>query len=99
MHGCDVDIDHDIPTFLHGIDKYSYDGVDFLAFNESQEIWDASNDAARETKTRWDQVLREYTMTYLQKDCVTWLTRFLDYQNKNEIPGMYCRLFAQEIST
>uniref|UniRef100_H2SAD4 Ig-like domain-containing protein n=1 Tax=Takifugu rubripes TaxID=31033 RepID=H2SAD4_TAKRU len=90
MHGCDADIDHGEPRFLHGIDKYSYDGANFLAFNENQEIWDARDDAARETKTRWDkvQVLREYTMAYLQKECVTWLKRFLDYQNKNEIPGI-----------
>eukprot|EP00066_Takifugu_rubripes_P030686 XP_011619952.1 PREDICTED: H-2 class I histocompatibility antigen, alpha chain-like [Takifugu rubripes] len=89
MHGCDADIDHGEPRFLHGIDKYSYDGANFLAFNENQEIWDARDDAARETKTRWDkvQVLREYTMAYLQKECVTWLKRFLDYQNKNEIPA------------
>ncbi|XP_029700821.1 H-2 class I histocompatibility antigen, alpha chain-like [Takifugu rubripes] len=89
MHGCDADIDHGEPTFLHGIDKYSYDGANFLAFNENQEIWDARDDAARETKTRWDkvQVLREYTMAYLQKECVTWLTRFLKYQNENEIPA------------
>eukprot|EP00066_Takifugu_rubripes_P009905 XP_003977294.2 PREDICTED: H-2 class I histocompatibility antigen, alpha chain-like [Takifugu rubripes] len=89
MHGCDADIDHGEPTFLHGIEKYSYDGANFLAFNENQEIWDARDDAARETKTRWDkvQVLREYTMAYLQKECVTWLTRFLKYQNENEVPA------------
>lgn len=102
MHGCDVDIQDNKATFFRGIDMYSYDGANFLSFNEEQEIWDARDDAARLTKSRWDlvQVLREYTMTYLQKECVTWLTRFLDSQKKNGITGMYCcRLFAQEIST
>lgn len=101
IHGCNVDIDHDKTTFLHGIDKYSYDGANFLAFNEYQEIWDARDDGARETKDRWDQVqvLREYTMAYLKKECVTWLTRFLKYQKENGTIGMYCRRFAQEIST
>lgn len=101
MHGCDVDIHHDEMTFLQGIDMYSYDGANFLSFDENKEIWDARDDAARETKSRWDkvQVLREYTMAYLQKECVTWLTRFLNYQKKNGTTGMCCRLLSQEIST
>lgn len=98
MHGCDVDIDDGKTTFLHGIDKYSYDGANFLEFIEDQEIWNARDDAARKTKDKWDgvQVLREYTTAYLKTECVTWLTRFLNSENENGITGMYCRLFAQE---
>lgn len=98
MHGCDVDIHQNKTTFLHGIDMYSYNGANFLAFNEHQQIWDARDDAARKTKDKWDQVqiLREYTMAYLKNECVNWLTKFLSYEKKNEIIGMYCRLFAQE---
>lgn len=98
MHGCDIDIQQDHTTFLRGIDMYSYDGANFLAFNENQEMWDAPADAARETKSRWDQVpvLREYTMAYLKKECVNWLTKFLNYQKESGITGMYCcRLFGQ----
>lgn len=101
MHGCTVDIDHGKTTFHDGLDKYSYDGTNFLAFNEKQENWDARDDGARVTKESWDkvQVLREYTITYLQQECVTWLTRFLKYQKENGTLGMYSRRFAPEIST
>lgn len=91
MHGCDVDIHQNKATFHHGIDMYSYDGVNFLAFNENKENWDAPTDAAIETKIKWDRVpvLKEYTKAYLKKECVTWLMTFLKYQKENGTTGMY----------
>lgn len=91
IHGCDVDIHQNEATFRHGIDMYSYDGANFLAFNENKENWDAPTDAAIETKTKWDKVhvLKEYTKAYLKKECVNWMMKFLKYQKENGTTGMY----------
>lgn len=70
---------------------YSYDGANFLSFDEDNENWVATNEAARQTKVKWDdlQVLKEYTKVYLKKECVNWLTTFLKNQKENEALGTY----------
>lgn len=91
IHGCDIDTSASEAKFLHGIDMYSYDGANFLSFDEANENWVAPSEAARETKEKWDhlQVLKEYTKVYLKKECVTWLTKFLKYQKEKGTPGTY----------
>lgn len=72
---------------LHrGMDMYSYDGEDFLSFDDAHEVWVAPVEAAIPTKTKWDevQVLRQYTKGYLENECMDWLKKFLDYQ-KNKL--------------
>uniref|UniRef100_H3CCR3 Major histocompatibility complex class I ZEA n=1 Tax=Tetraodon nigroviridis TaxID=99883 RepID=H3CCR3_TETNG len=88
VHGCNIDTSGNETEFLHGIDMYSYDGESFLTFDEANENWVAPNDAALQTKRKWDdlQVLKEYTKVYLKKECVTWLERFLKYQKENTAP-------------
>lgn len=70
---------------------YSYDGANFLSFDEDNEYWVAPSEAARQTKEKWDhlQVLKEYTKVYLKKECVNWLKKFLQYEKENEVPGTY----------
>lgn len=77
--------------FLHGIDMYSYDGANFLSFDETNENWVAPNDVAIQTKAKWDslQVLKEYTKSYLKKECVKWLETFLGYQKNAGAVGRY----------
>lgn len=91
IHGCEVDTSASEVKFLHGIDMYSYDGANFLSFDEANENWVAPNDAARQTKAKWDdiQVLKEYTKSYLKNECVRWLERFLEYQKKGGAAGTY----------
>lgn len=93
IHGCDIDTRETTsePKFLHGIDMYSYDGANFLSFDETNENWVAPSEAALQTKRKWDdlQVLKEYTKIYLKKECVNWLTTFLKYQKENGSFGTY----------
>lgn len=67
--------------FLKGIDEYSYDGAEFLSFDEVNSRWIAPVAAAEVTKRKWDDVdiLNQYTKGYLEKECVDWLTKFMDY--------------------
>ncbi|XP_041664056.1 H-2 class I histocompatibility antigen, Q10 alpha chain-like isoform X2 [Cheilinus undulatus] len=85
MHGC---VGEKQPNgslkFLRGMDMYNYDGNDFLSFDDSNEVWVAPTAAAEPTKRKWDnvQVLKEYTRGYLEKECIDWLTKFMDYGQK-----------------
>ncbi|XP_067310751.1 H-2 class I histocompatibility antigen, Q10 alpha chain-like [Pseudorasbora parva] len=80
-HGCEVEQQEDKVTFLRGIDEYSYDGENFLSFDDKESLWVAPVEAARPTKTKWDNVpiLNQYTKGYLEKECVDWLNRFREY--------------------
>ncbi|KAK9977334.1 hypothetical protein ABG768_019154 [Culter alburnus] len=76
-HGCEVDGNE----FSKGIDEYSYDGNDFLAFDDKESQWVAPVVAAVPTKKKWDNVpiLNQYTKGYLEKECVDWLNKFRGY--------------------
>ncbi|KAM4631009.1 uncharacterized protein ACJ7VT_000570 isoform 3-T3 [Polymixia lowei] len=81
-HGCEVEKQSGGSTkFLRGMDMYSYDGNDFLSFDDANKRWIAPAPQARPTKTKWDevQVLNDYTKGYLEKECVEWLDKFLEY--------------------
>ncbi|XP_074542557.1 H-2 class I histocompatibility antigen, L-D alpha chain-like isoform X2 [Halichoeres trimaculatus] len=84
MHGCEGDEHPDGSISFHsGMDRYSYDGEDFLSFDDSHEVWVAPIQAAEPTKRKWDnvQVLKEYTKGYLEKECMEWLRKFVEYGN------------------
>ncbi|XP_074542507.1 class I histocompatibility antigen, F10 alpha chain-like [Halichoeres trimaculatus] len=84
MHGCEGDEHPDGSiTFYSGMDRYRYDGEDFLYFDLSDEVWVASIPAAEPIKRKWDnvQVLKEYTKGYLEKECMNWLRKFVEYGN------------------
>ncbi|XP_049328771.1 major histocompatibility complex class I-related gene protein-like isoform X2 [Astyanax mexicanus] len=80
-HGCEIDESNGEVTFLNGIDQYSYDGSDFLSFDNSHRVWVAPVQAAEPTKRKWDgvSILNQYTQGYLEKECVDWLTKFMEY--------------------
>ncbi|KAM9496830.1 uncharacterized protein Hap1MRO34_002409 [Clarias gariepinus] len=81
-HGCVVEEGSDGRlTFVRGVDEYGYDGDDFLSFDEVNSRWIALVPAAEPTKRKWDDVaiLNQYTKVYLEKECVDWLTKFIDY--------------------
>lgn len=82
--------------FINGMDMYSYDGDNFLSFDDNNGIWVAPVDAARQTKEKWDrvQVLKEYTKGYLENECLDWLKKFLNFQEDDGMISMYnCKLF------
>ncbi|KAI4900266.1 hypothetical protein NFI96_005042 [Prochilodus magdalenae] len=80
-HGCEIDDSTGQITFVKGIDEYSYDGSEFLSFDDENMRWIAPVQAAEPTKRKWDDVaiLNQYTKGYLEKECVDWLTKFMDY--------------------
>ncbi|XP_077446594.1 uncharacterized protein LOC144067004 [Stigmatopora argus] len=86
-HGCSGELlpDGNV-AFRGGVDGYSYDGVDFLSFDCKHSEWVAAVKAAEESKRSWDgmELLKEYTRGYLDKECVTWIQRFLQYKRKQE---------------
>uniref|UniRef100_A0A3Q3X8U8 MHC class I-like antigen recognition-like domain-containing protein n=1 Tax=Mola mola TaxID=94237 RepID=A0A3Q3X8U8_MOLML len=76
MHGCEADSQPDGSFVFHkGIDMYSYDGQNFLFFDDENQVWVASVTAAKATKMKWDNVsdLRKYTMGYLENECMEWM--------------------------
>lgn len=72
---------------MKGTDQYSYDGDDFLAFDDVTMQWVAPVDQALPTKRKWDgvQILNQYTKGYLEKECVDWLSKFMAYGDKEFI--------------
>ncbi|XP_053497473.1 major histocompatibility complex class I-related gene protein-like isoform X1 [Ictalurus furcatus] len=81
-HGCEIDEDTDGNIkFVSGVDEYSYDGTEFLSFDEVNSRWIAPVPAAQPTKRKWDEVpiLNQYTKGYLEKECVDWLKKFMEY--------------------
>uniref|UniRef100_A0A4W5PRX5 Ig-like domain-containing protein n=1 Tax=Hucho hucho TaxID=62062 RepID=A0A4W5PRX5_9TELE len=70
-HGCEIDQQPDgTLKFIKGIDQYSYDGDDFLAFDDATMQWVAPVDQALPTKRKWDG------------ECVDWLSKFMEYGEK-----------------
>ncbi|KAM9419559.1 major histocompatibility complex class I-related gene protein-like isoform 2-T3 [Salvelinus alpinus] len=81
-HGCEIERQSDDKVkFIKGTDQYSYDGDDFLAFDDVTMQWVAPVDQAQPTKRKWDgvQILNQYTKGYLEKECVDWLSKFMEY--------------------
>ncbi|XP_041867783.1 uncharacterized protein LOC121656750 isoform X4 [Melanotaenia boesemani] len=86
MHGCEGEVQSDGSLkFVRGINKYNYDGNDFLSFDDANQVWVAHVDAAIETKRKWDQVpvLQEYIKGYLEFECIEWLGKFMEYGKKH----------------
>ncbi|XP_028819880.1 class I histocompatibility antigen, F10 alpha chain-like isoform X3 [Denticeps clupeoides] len=84
-HGCEIEPWADgKPKFMKGVDEYSYDGRDFLSFDDSNSQWVAPTSAAVPTKQKWDGVpiLNQYTKGYLESECVDWLSKFMKYGEK-----------------
>ncbi|XP_014032768.2 major histocompatibility complex class I-related gene protein [Salmo salar] len=104
-HGCEIDQQRDgTVKFIKGIDQYSYDGDDFLAFDDVTMQWVAPVDQALPTKRKWDgvQILNQYTKGYLEKECVDWLSKFMEYGDKefsraDSAPKVYA--FAKKAKT
>ncbi|XP_036371969.1 class I histocompatibility antigen, F10 alpha chain-like [Megalops cyprinoides] len=81
-HGCEVEkLSGNQLKFQKGFDQYSYDGEDFLSFDDANMQWVASVQQAFPTKKKWDdvQILNQYTKGYLEKECMDWLSKFVTY--------------------
>uniref|UniRef100_A0A3Q0RP45 Ig-like domain-containing protein n=1 Tax=Amphilophus citrinellus TaxID=61819 RepID=A0A3Q0RP45_AMPCI len=86
MHGCEGETQPDgTLKYVRGLDMYSYDGNDFLSFDEKNGVWVAPTKEAEATKRKWDgvQVLTEYTKGYLENECIDWLSKFVTYEEQH----------------
>ena len=85
MHGCEGEMQPDGKLqYHHGTDMYSYDGTDFLSFDDDHSTWVAATVASQPTKRKWDDVavLKEYTKGYLETECMDWLSKFVEFGKK-----------------
>ncbi|KAL7858767.1 hypothetical protein AOLI_G00188690, partial [Acnodon oligacanthus] len=102
-HGCEIEEADGNHTFLKGIDEYSYDGKEFLSFDDQNMRWIAPVPEAEPTKRKWDDVpiLNQYTRGYLEKECVDWLTKFMEFGKESlrnhSKPDVYA--FAKKSTT
>ncbi|XP_017540654.2 class I histocompatibility antigen, F10 alpha chain-like isoform X2 [Pygocentrus nattereri] len=102
-HGCEIEEADGNLTFLRGIDEYSYDGDEFLSFDDDNMRWIAPVAEALPTKRKWDDVaiLNQYTKGYLERECVDWLTKFMQYGKealgKHSPPDVH--VFAKKSTT
>ncbi|CAI5692072.1 unnamed protein product [Oreochromis niloticus] len=106
MHGCEGETQPDgTLRFVRGMDKYAYDGDDFLSFDDKNGVWNASDEEALPTKRKWDgvQVLKEYTKGYLENECIDWLSKFVNYGQqqlkKKSPPDVYVLAKKAKVET
>ncbi|XP_049328699.1 uncharacterized protein LOC111190568 [Astyanax mexicanus] len=80
-HGCEVEESNGEVKFLRGISEYSYDGSDFLYFDYENMRWIAAVPQAEPTKRKWDNetIVNQDAKRYLEKECVDWLIKFMEY--------------------
>lgn len=86
MHGCKGDTQQGGKIMLGEVmDSYSWDGEDFLSFDDNNNVWVAPVPAAYETKRKWDNVtvLKEYTKGYLEKECLGFLNDFVGFEKED----------------
>ncbi|KAG3258599.1 hypothetical protein H1C71_028294 [Ictidomys tridecemlineatus] len=77
MIGCELLEDGSTTGFL----QYAYDGQDFIVFNKDTLSWMAVDNVAHITKRAWEANQHElqYQKNWLEKECIAWLKRFLEY--------------------
>ncbi|KAK0155645.1 Major histocompatibility complex class I-related gene protein [Merluccius polli] len=78
MSGCEWDDEDDTTD---GYEQYGYDGEDFIVLDLKNLRWIAPTPQAFISKLKWDQnrAQLEYLKNYINKECVTWLKKYLDY--------------------
>ncbi|XP_073719425.1 major histocompatibility complex class I-related gene protein isoform X2 [Misgurnus anguillicaudatus] len=83
-HGCEIEKEGNETSFSKGISEYAYDGENFLSFDDKTLQWVATVREAVITKNKWENMpyVNQYTKYYLEKECVDWLKKFLEYGDK-----------------
>uniref|UniRef100_A0A669DXX2 MHC class I-like antigen recognition-like domain-containing protein n=1 Tax=Oreochromis niloticus TaxID=8128 RepID=A0A669DXX2_ORENI len=98
LHGCygETNPSEERLRFVHGVDKYAYDGDDLMSFDYLTLRWSAATEAANPIADKWNgvTVLTEYTVGYLCGECIKWLTTFVGYSKRElrdrvTVPDVY----------
>uniref|UniRef100_A0A4W6EZD5 Ig-like domain-containing protein n=1 Tax=Lates calcarifer TaxID=8187 RepID=A0A4W6EZD5_LATCA len=101
MTGCEGDVLSDGNLMFHrGLYMLSYDGNDFLSFDDANSVWVAPTDEAVQTKRKWDndQDLKDKTKGYVEHECIQWLNKFMMYEEQQlkSAPKPKVYLFAKD---
>ncbi|ROL41336.1 H-2 class I histocompatibility antigen, K-D alpha chain [Anabarilius grahami] len=82
--GCEIEKQGHEFKFSKGVYEFSYDGEDFLSFDNKESQWVAADDTALLTKRKWENepIINQYTKSYLEKDCVKWLNKYREYADE-----------------
>nr|VDQ64382.1 MHC class I protein [Macaca fascicularis] len=76
MYGCDLGPDG---RLLRGYYQFAYDGRDYIALNEDLRSWTATDEAAHNTRRKWEAAgVAEQMRAHLEGTCVEWLRRYLE---------------------
>uniref|UniRef100_A0A8C6XWN0 MHC class I-like antigen recognition-like domain-containing protein n=1 Tax=Naja naja TaxID=35670 RepID=A0A8C6XWN0_NAJNA len=80
MYGCELRRDGS----KGGFNQYGYKGRTFLTFDKETLTWVASDPQAQITQRRWnaDAGYNQYFKSYLEKECIDWMWKYLSYGNK-----------------
>ncbi|KAG8148214.1 putative MHC class I antigen protein, partial [Naja naja] len=93
MYGCELRRDGS----KGGFNQYGYKGRTFLTFDKETLTWVASDPQAQITQRRWnaDAGYNQYFKSYLEKECIDWMWKYLSYGNKTLLrtgpPGVTVR--------
>ncbi|XP_067169911.1 class I histocompatibility antigen, F10 alpha chain-like [Apteryx mantelli] len=79
MYGCDILEDGGV----RGFSQHAYDGRDFIAFDKDTLTFTAADAGAEITKRKWeaDKAIAEGWKHYLEKTCIEWLQKYVEYGN------------------
>uniref|UniRef100_A0A8B9QPN0 Ig-like domain-containing protein n=1 Tax=Apteryx owenii TaxID=8824 RepID=A0A8B9QPN0_APTOW len=79
MYGCDILEDGGV----RGFSQHAYDGRDFIAFDKDTLTFTAADAGAEITKRKWeaDEAIAEGWKHYLEKTCIEWLQKYMEYGN------------------
>ncbi|XP_012786259.2 saoe class I histocompatibility antigen, A alpha chain-like isoform X24 [Ochotona princeps] len=76
MYGCKVGANG---RLLRGYMQFAYDGTDYIALNEDLRSWTATDAASQRSKLKYESSSEaEHHRTYLERECVEWLRRYLE---------------------
>uniref|UniRef100_A0A8D2KTN0 Ig-like domain-containing protein n=1 Tax=Varanus komodoensis TaxID=61221 RepID=A0A8D2KTN0_VARKO len=77
MYGCELRSDGS----KGGYDQYGYDGKDYISLDKETLTWTAADAKAQITKRKWEKDLAfaQGMKAYLEKICIEWLQRYLEY--------------------
>eukprot|EP00061_Rhincodon_typus_P001102 g13716.t1 len=75
--GCDLRNDGTV----RGFNQFGWDGQDLISFDKDHMVWVTPVPWAESIKNRWDQsvVGNQEWKYFLEKECVQWLRKYLDY--------------------
>ncbi|XP_065804130.1 class I histocompatibility antigen, F10 alpha chain-like isoform X3 [Labrus bergylta] len=82
MYGCEWDDQWDDKTGdVNGYSQFGYDGEDFIVLDTKTMTWVAPQQQAVATKQKWnnDKAELERFKNYLNKECVYWLKKYVNY--------------------